>query len=593
MLAPAVHAQCLSITSPNNTATGTIEGSPIWVPAGICPTSFTTTGSDLAYNLADIESDTAGIPTGIYLNWCIDTADGISGCDTYYSNLYLYSSCDPNIATDLPAGYPAGVYSDTILKQINYLLNNQNGAYWYDVQLAIWELLGNTQSALSAADLLQGPGYGPFGITDPNVNLIQVATLVATAQANAATWKPSCGAVTAVIVAVGNGAPVDQLTIIEVPVAPTLTPGSLGCFTTLAAAEAAALADTETELGGTTPSGVGYSTSGSCPTTITVTGNACGFPISVSYTATILTTPPVLLGLPPKTATYTSISQVPTAPTVTATNACGTEITPNYTSSQTNPNSSCDDVITRVWSVTDCAEQTTTFTETITVTNTSTQTTCGSCSFQGCNGGYLWCNAQLTCTPGQSCIVYCQNVSVTLTCRDGKSYTYPVPDCQVNFSSSCRTANCSFAGGNWCTTVPTCGDSQIFLSGCGIPWQSDFANCTGISCTGSFCCSTPGVNCQWKCAASCYNCNLSNCGSIQVKPCYQNNCGYNDNNCAGTPENCTSYCQFGNNYGNQGGNNYGNQGGNNYGNQGGNNYGNQGGNNYCGSWSNPGSFSCR
>ncbi|HEX4121166.1 MAG TPA: SdrD B-like domain-containing protein, partial [Verrucomicrobiae bacterium] len=211
------------------------------------------------------------------------------------------------------------------------------------------------------------------------------------------------------------------------------------------------------------------------------------------------------------------------------------------------------------------------------VTNTSTVVTCVTtkcvtnsvcCSFNSQNpgGGNLWCNSHLTCTPGKACTVYCQHASVTLTCNDGKTYTFPVPDCQVNFSSSCSSGTCSYNGSSWQTTLPCKGDSQCFLSGCGIPWQSDFANCRSACWTGTFSCSTPGVACNWQWSCANYNCNLSNCGNINVKPCYQTSCGYNNSDCAGTPENCKSSCQAGGC--------------------------GTGGNNYCGSWSNSGSFTC-
>jgi hypothetical protein len=397
-----------------------------------------------------------------------------------------------------------------------------------------------------------------------------VTELLAAAAANTS-YTPPCGGVIAVVVAEITGSePPVQLTIIQVPVGPTLTPGNLGCFTTLAEAEAAAAADTTTQLGGTPPSSPSITASGTCPTTITETGTACGASFSVTYTATILTKAPTFSGLPPKTATYTSTSVVPAPADVTATDSCGDLIAVNFTSSQTNPNNSCDDIITRIWTAMDCAGQSISFTQTITVANSSTQTVGGNCNGQGCNGGYLWCNAHVSCNPGQPCTIYCQNASVTIQCKDGKSYTYPVPNCQINFSSSCSGGSSSFQGGCWQTTVPCKGDSQVFLSGCGVPWQSQFDNCTSFTWNGTFCCSVPGVTCQWQCGATCYNCNLSNCGSIQVKPCYSNPCGFNNSDCAGTPENCKNYCQTGN---------------------GNNNWGNQGGNNYCGSWSNSGSFS--
>jgi hypothetical protein len=187
-------------------------------------------------------------------------------------------------------------------------------------------------------------------------------------------------------------------------------------------------------------------------------------------------------------------------------------------------------------------------------------------------GGSIWCNGQISCNPGKPCTITCQNASVTITCSSGHTYTYPIPNCQVNFSSKCSTATSCYQNGQWCTTVPCSGDSQIFLSGCGIPWQNDFNNCQSICWTGEFNCSTPGVSCQWQCASSCYNCDLSNCNTVQPKPCAQNYCGWNNNNdCAGTPENYKSYCSNGNNNGWNNGWNW-----------------NGWNNSYCGNWSNPG-----
>lgn len=499
------------------------------------------------------------VPAGTYLGWCIDLTNSIAGEET--NNVLMYSSCDPNLDSELTAlgakyhfSYPATDTTNSASQwnEVNYILNHKPaGAYFYDIQCALWSIVGGPLPPVSWFTSQGYPAYNPAN----------VQFMVTNAEAQAGSWQPTCGDVLAVLLAITNETdgnfPV-QLTIIECPIKPTLTQGSIGCYTSLAAAEAAAIAATSVQPSGTPLTATASGTD--CDESITVTATGCSSTSSVTYTTTILTSKPTFSNLPPATTNYTSTTSVPAAPNVTAKDSCGNELTVNYTSTQTNPNSSCDDTITRVWTATDCAGQTSTFTETITVTDSFTQTTCGNCGFQQCNGGYLWCNAQLCCSPGKDCTVYCQNASVTLTCR-GKTCTYSVPDCQVNFSSSCRTASCNYQGGNWCTTVPCQGDSQIFLSGCGIPWQSCFANCSSISWTGTFCCSTPGVNCKWVCGASCYNANLGNCGSIQVKPCYQNNCGFNNNDCAGTPENCKSYCQNGNNY--------------------------------CGSWSNSGSFTCR
>jgi hypothetical protein len=548
---------------PGNTGNVTVEA--YWSITG----SVSSSGN-LALLQDAVNTGNSAVSPGTYLGWCIDVVDGIddeSASETY--SVLMYSTCQASTTLDselAALGYPPTdvTASQTEWNAINYIINNKAGTYW-DIQCALWYFIGGPESSL-------GAGYPPF---PTGQDLIYYNQMVNGAIANP-NYTPQCGNVIAVVLAAppggGNPTALTQLTIIEVPYVPTLTGGSLGCFKSVAAAESAALASVTTQLG-SAPSSVTYSVaSGNCPASITVSGSACGASFSVTYTATILTTPPAFVGtLPPKTATYTAYSQVPAAPTLTATDSCGDTAVVNYTTTQTNPNSSCDDVITRTWIASDCAGQTTTYTETITVDNTATQTTSGSCGFQGCKSGYVWCNAHLTCNPGKACTVYCQNATVTLTCKNGKTYSYPVPDCQVNFSQSCRSGNSGYQGNCWQTTVPSGGDSQIFLSGCGIPWQSDFANCTSISWKGDFCCSTPGVKCQWQCGASCYNCNLGNCNQIQVKPCYQNNCGWNNSDCAGTPENCKSYCQGGQSSG----------------------WGSWGGNSFCGNWSNNGSFSCR
>ena len=40
-----------------------------------------------------------------------------------------------------PSNYPSSVYvTPAAWHQINYLLNHKNGAYFYNVQLAIWSI---------------------------------------------------------------------------------------------------------------------------------------------------------------------------------------------------------------------------------------------------------------------------------------------------------------------------------------------------------------------------------------------------------------------------------------------------------------------
>jgi hypothetical protein len=229
--------------------------------------------------------------------------------------------------------------------------------------------------------------------------------------------------------------------------------------------------------------------------------------------------------------------------TATFTEGCGESATLTYTDTVTTGSCAGTYIISREWIAVDACNNTNTCAQLITIMQGCTPSqVCGSFNSQNPGSGYVWCNAHISCNPGKQCNVYCQNASVTLTCNDGKTYTYPVPNCQISFSPKCSAASCEFDGTKWNTTVPCAGDSQIFLSGCGIPWQADFANCRSVCWNGTFCCDTAGVNCNWQWSAACYKCNLSNCGSANVKPCQNTPCGYPNGDQAGTPENCKSSC---------------------------------------------------
>ena len=90
--------------------------------------------------LTIISTNNAGLTNQPYLAWCIDPFDNISGNPTSYSAT-LYSTCDPNLDSELPQTYPDSVYVPAATwNQVNYLLNHDSGAYFYDVQLAIWTI---------------------------------------------------------------------------------------------------------------------------------------------------------------------------------------------------------------------------------------------------------------------------------------------------------------------------------------------------------------------------------------------------------------------------------------------------------------------
>jgi len=206
---------------------------------------------------------------------------------------------------------------------------------------------------------------------------------------------------------------------------------------------------------------------------------------------------------------------------------------------------------------------------TVITTKCVTNTICGNFNSQNPGGGWLWCNAHISGNPGKKVTVFCQNASVTLTCANGQTYTFPIPNGQINFSPSCAVATNWFDGTQWNTTLPCGGDSGIFLQGCGIPWQSAFANCHEVCWTGVFSCDTAGFTCNWQWGAACYNETQPGCGSICPKACSQTYCPggqyYSSGDQCGAPENCKPYCVAGGTGG--------------------------GGSNWTGSWSSTGSCS--
>jgi hypothetical protein len=186
----------------------------------------------------------------------------------------------------------------------------------------------------------------------------------------------------------------------------------------------------------------------------------------------------------------------------------------------------------------------------VALTNHCTNTICSSFNSQNPGTGWVWLNSQLTGKPGnQEVIVICSNAAVTLSCTDGKTYTFPVPNGIINFSPACTTGTNWFDGTNWNTTLPTGGDDQIFVAGCAIPWQADFANCKSVCWSGDYSCNVPGLSFNWQFGAACYNDSQpapSNYNNICPKACHQTSCQngqyFNQSHNAGTPENHNPYC---------------------------------------------------
>src|SRR5207244_2978295 len=80
---------------------------------------------------------------------------------------------------------------------------------------------------------------------------------------------------------------------------------------------------------------------------------------------------PLFSGLPPATTNYQCYADVPAAPTVTANDICSGPVIPTYNETQSNPGSSCNNIIKRCWIAVDGCKNTNRFTQTITVNDTT------------------------------------------------------------------------------------------------------------------------------------------------------------------------------------------------------------------------------
>ncbi|HEX4120617.1 MAG TPA: hypothetical protein VH619_08385 [Verrucomicrobiae bacterium] len=206
----------VSISPPDNTATVTLSLPP-WLNGD------TNEADNSAIGIFTVSSSTSpGVPNGSYPGWCIlETADfdvGINYATT------LWASCDPELDAALVDLYNPGVFAASsadqgpgVWQQVNYIINHQSGHYFFDIQMAIWNLIGGPPPSLPLA---QSPNLN----SDPAA----VAEILADATANAGCFVPQCGDVVAVVVDIeGDPAEQDQLVIIQVPIVCS-TPPSLG-----------------------------------------------------------------------------------------------------------------------------------------------------------------------------------------------------------------------------------------------------------------------------------------------------------------------------------------------------------------------------
>jgi len=122
------------------------------------------------------------IQLGTYLAWCVDADTFITASQALPGTPYvglLYPTCDTNLNSELPSGHSASSYvSPQVWQEVNYLLNHKGNAYFWDIQVAINDLVGGPPPP--------SPPYPPFSIS-------YVEGLLNAASNNAASWIPQCG----------------------------------------------------------------------------------------------------------------------------------------------------------------------------------------------------------------------------------------------------------------------------------------------------------------------------------------------------------------------------------------------------------------
>jgi hypothetical protein len=158
------------LTFPAGSNTATIDIYSPWI-TGDNIVGNTNASHNPAYFIDTVTTGDAVIPDGTYLGWCLDFNDSIDGFSTSYSTL-LFSSCDTNLDAELRAvglGYPADVYVDPqVWNEINYILNHKNNAYFNDIQIAIWDLIGGPGSLQQIYAGVPPPDNPPFNTNQVN-----------------------------------------------------------------------------------------------------------------------------------------------------------------------------------------------------------------------------------------------------------------------------------------------------------------------------------------------------------------------------------------------------------------------------------------
>jgi hypothetical protein len=203
-------------------------------PAGNLLTSFVDVypnfpNCDATFN-SIVQTTNAPLPQGTYLAWCIDAnveldpSDGYTVAGTIYTG-ELLATCDTNLNNELPPNHTPTTYvSPAVWQQVNYLLNHKVGTNFWNIQVAINDLVGGPTAS--------GPGYPTFV---PSA----VQSMLTDASNNAAAWSPQPGNVIGAVYYIQQQGgiiltnPV-QLIMLEVPYCPisfTKCPANvaLGC----------------------------------------------------------------------------------------------------------------------------------------------------------------------------------------------------------------------------------------------------------------------------------------------------------------------------------------------------------------------------
>jgi hypothetical protein len=162
-----------------------------------------------------VQDSNEPLPTGTYKTWCVDEDTLIDAAynttpGTLYSGM-LFPTCDTNLNNEIPPGHTATSYaSPAAWQQVNYILNHKGTNYFWDIQLAILDLVGGSGGPTPGP-----PDYPPF-------NLANIQSLLNDASNNAASWVPQCGDVIGAVYVITNEAgatltsPV-QLLLLEIP----------------------------------------------------------------------------------------------------------------------------------------------------------------------------------------------------------------------------------------------------------------------------------------------------------------------------------------------------------------------------------------